>query len=141
MKADADDEKALYSHISGVYSELQEQSQKVGLSFVNDKGQVLLPKNWVPQVGLLPPGLLVLSNTFEDPKLRGMEIVGAPVGPPEFCSAYEEKELKRMLRESESLIQLHPQCATKILRDCLRSSWIFVTSVSSFNYERTFDEF
>src|SRR4028118_1654826 len=48
-----------------------------------------------------------------------MQIVGAPVGPHEFCSAYVEKELKRMLRESESLIQLHPQCATKILRDCL----------------------
>jgi hypothetical protein len=119
LKADADDEKALYSHINGVYSDLREHSSRVGLSFVNDKGQVLLPKNWVPIPDLLPPGLLVLSNTFEDLKLRGMEIVGAPVGTPEFCSAFVEKELKRMLHESESLIQLHPQCATKLLRDCL----------------------
>ena len=79
----------------------------------------MLPKDWAPRLDLLPPGLLELSNTFEDPKLRGMEIVGAPVGPPEYCSAYVEKELKRMLSETESLVQLHPQCATKILRDCL----------------------
>ena len=119
LKADAEDEKALYGHINGVYSDLQDKSRDIGLSFVNDKGQVLLPKDWVPRADLLPPGLLVLSNTFEDPKLRGMEIVGAPVGPPEFCSAYVGKELKRTLCESESLIELHPQCATKILRDCL----------------------
>ena len=35
-----------------------------------------------------------------------MEIVGAPVGAPEFCSAFVEKTLKRMLRESETLVKL-----------------------------------
>ena len=96
LKADTDDEEALYSHINGVYSDLKEQSHKVGLFFVNDKGQALLPKDWVPKPELLSPGLLVLSNTFEDPKLRGIKIVGAPVGPPEFCSPFVEKELTRM---------------------------------------------
>ena len=119
LKADMDDEKVLYAQINDIYSGLQAESHEVGLSFVNDKGQVLLPKNWQPRADLLPPGLLVLSNTFEDPKLRGMEVVGAPIGPPEFCSAFVSKELMRMLRESEDLIELHPQCATKILKDCL----------------------
>ena len=49
---------------------------------MNDKAQVLLPKNWVPRPELLPPGVVILSNTLEDSKLRGMEIVGAPVGGP-----------------------------------------------------------
>ena len=43
-----------------------------------------------------------------DHKLRGMEIVGAPVGAPDFCTAFVAKTLKRMLNQSESLADLYP---------------------------------
>ena len=78
---------------------------------------MLLPKDWIPKPDLLPPGIVVLSNTSEDPKLRGMEIVGAPVGAPEFCTSYVAYLLTRMLRESDTLVNLHPQCATKLLKE------------------------
>ena len=129
LKVTPDDEKMLYHHINAVCSNLEEKSQKVGLSFKNDKAQVLLPKNWQPRPELLPPGIAVLSNTSEDPKLRGMEIVGAPVGAPEFCTAFAEKTLKRMLRESETLVKLHPQCATKILKDCVCAAPAYLAQV------------
>ena len=129
LKADPEDEKMLYHHINEVCSNLEEKSQKVELSFTNDKAQVLLPKNWQPRPDLLPPGIAILSNTLEDPKLRGMEVVGAPVGAPEFCSAFVEKTWKRMLRESETLAQMHPQCATKLLKDCVCAALAYLAQV------------
>ena len=47
-----------------------------------------------------------------------MEIVGAPVGAPEFCPAFVEKNLKRMLRESETLVKLHPNVLRKFSMCC-----------------------
>ena len=123
------DESLLYRQIKEVCSVLEEKSQKVGLSFTNDKAQVLLPKNWQPKPELLPPGIAVLSNTSKDPKLRGMEIVGAPVVAPEFCSAFVQKTLKAMLRESETLVKLHPQCATKLLKDCVCAAPAYLAQV------------
>ena len=58
-----------------------------------------------------------------------MEIVGAPVGAPEFCTAFVEKTLKRMLRESETLVKLHPECATKILKDCVCAAPAYLAQV------------
>ena len=34
-----------------------------------------------------------------------------------------------MLRESESLIQLHPQCATKLIRDCVCAAPSYISQV------------
>ena len=48
LKADASDEKALYSKAKEVLSVLHKGSQAVGLSFANDKAQFLLPMGWVP---------------------------------------------------------------------------------------------
>ena len=129
LKPDEKEEKLLYRQINQVLEVLDTESQKVGLSFINDKAQVLLPKNWVPKPELLPPGVVILSNTSDDPKLRGMEIVGAPVGAPEFCTAFVAKTLKRMLNQSESLADLHPQCATKLLKDCVCAAPAYLAQV------------
>src|SRR5690349_18419342 len=61
--------------------------------------QTIKRRSYFPKTGC--PGIVILSNTSDDPKLRGMEIVGAPVGAPEFCSAFVAKTLNQMLRESE----------------------------------------
>ena len=129
LKPTLANEKHLYYHIREVCTVLDEEARKVGLSFTNDKAQVLLPKDWVPKPELLPPGIVILSNTSDDPKLRGMEIVGAPVGAPEFCSAFVAKTLNQMLRESESLVKLHPQCATKLLKDCVCAAPAYLAQV------------
>ena len=120
MKANPGQEAELNAKIVEVVKILNKGASKVGLSFTNDKAQVLLPKDWVPtSVDSLPPGLTVRSNTFSDPALRGMEVVGAPVGSADFCSSFVRNTLNEMLSNAESLINLHPQCATKILRDCV----------------------
>ena len=129
LKPAPEDEKLLYYHVNEICTILDKESPKVGLSFSNDKAQILLPKNWIPKPELLPPGILILSNTAEDPKLRGMEIVGAPVGAPEFCSTFVSKTLTRMLQESESLVNLHPQCATKLLKDCVCAAPAYLAQV------------
>ena len=99
LKADPDDQKLLYTQINEICSVMEVESKHVGLSFANDKRQVLLPKNWEPQPNLLVPGIHVLSNTFEDFKRQGMEIVGAPIGSHAFCSHFVEQTLTHMLRE------------------------------------------
>ena len=63
LKADEKEEKLLYHQINQVLEVLDTESQKVGLSFINDKAQVLLPQNLVPKPELLPPGVVILSNT------------------------------------------------------------------------------
>ncbi len=129
LKADAADEKALYSKVKEVLTVLHTDSQKVGLSFANDKAQFLLPKGWTPIPDLLPAGVSVFSTTSADPKLQGMEIVGAPVGSDAFCRLFVEKTLDRMLRESEALVKLHPQCATKLLKDCVCAAPAYLAQV------------
>src|SRR3954471_9170985 len=91
---------------------------EVGLSFDNHKALLLFPKNLAPtRPDLLPSSIGLRSNTFEDIKLRGMEVVGAPIGAAEFCSAFVNTTLDNMLQHSESLLKLHPQSASKFLRD------------------------
>jgi hypothetical protein len=48
-----------------------------------------------------------------------MEIVGSPVGSADFCSSFVAKTINKMIDQSQSLLQLHPQCATKLIRECV----------------------
>ena len=113
---------------------------KVGLSFANDKAQVLLPKHWFPTTSgnILPAGLQVRSNTFDDPSVRGIEVVGAPVGSFDFCSNFVQNALNDMLRNAETLLQLHPQCATQLLRECVCPAPAYLSQVCHPNLTRTF---
>ena len=114
------DEAELSAKVGEVMTCLGIEAEKVGLSFVNDKAQLLYPKDMRATSDVaLPPGISVRSNLFSNPALRGMEIVGAPIGSPEFCSAFVKKTLDKMLLQSELLLSLHPQCAIKLLRDCV----------------------
>ena len=56
---------------------------KIGLSIT--KRSYFFRRIWLPRIDLLPPSIGLRSNTFENVKLRGMEIVGASVGAPDFC--------------------------------------------------------
>jgi hypothetical protein len=130
LRADPADEKALYRKVNETCIHLEKGAAQVGLSFTNDKAQLLLPKDWHPIASLLPAELVIRSNTFADPKLRGLEIVGTAVGSPDYCEAFVSKTLNRMLVESESLLQLPPQCATQGLRLHLDTWLKFVTLIS-----------
>ena len=89
-----------------------------------------MPKDWVPTVvSSSQLELTVRSNTFADSILRGMEVVGSPVGSTDFCSTFVETTLSKMLDDAESLLALHPQCATKILRDCLCPAPAYIAQV------------
>jgi hypothetical protein len=110
---------ALHAKVVAVLDLVNKGAGRVGLSFANDKAQLLLPKDWTLADVSLPIGLAVRSNTFEDPGLRGMQVVGTPVGSADFCSTFVQTTLNDMLVDAESLLELHPQCATKILRDCV----------------------
>src|SRR5688572_190658 len=78
----------------------------------------------------MPPMVFKRSN---DPvyikRYFRMEIVGAPVGSTDFCSGFVAKTLKAMLSASESLLQLHQQCATKLLKDCVRAAPAYLAQV------------
>jgi hypothetical protein len=86
----------------------------------------------------LPAGLRVRSNTFSDPTLRGLEIVGAPVGSHDFCTSFVRTTLNDMLAHAESLVDLHPQCATKILRDCVCPAPAYLSQVCHPSLTREF---
>src|SRR4051812_8967068 len=102
LKADRANERALYDLIDKVWSKVKSGAEKLGLSFTNDKAQLLLPKGWVPTSlsSSLPSGVLLRSDTFTEPALKGMEIVGSPVGSPDFCSNFVAKTINKMIDQS-----------------------------------------
>ena len=139
LKANPGREAELSAKIVTVLELVNRGAGKVGLSFDNDKAMLLLPKDWVQtDDALLPPGLTVRSNTFADPSLRGIEVVGAPVGSADFCSTFVQTTLNEMLLDAESLLELHPQCATKILRDCLCPAPAYLAQVCHPNVTREY---
>jgi Reverse transcriptase (RNA-dependent DNA polymerase) len=130
-------EKELFTNISGISDLMNKGASKVGLSFENSKALLLLPKdNRFTRTDWLPSGIGLRSNTFVDPKLRGMEIVGAPVGSADFCSNFVTTTLDTMLRHSESLLKLHPQSATKLLKDCVCAAPGYLAQVCHPNFTK-----
>lgn len=130
LKAVRGEEKAFYSTVNKVCTCLQDGAKEVGLSFVNDKAQLLLPKDWeLPGEGILPAGLVVRSNTLPNVGFRGMEIVGTPVGSSDYCKSFVKTTLNAMLRASEDLLQIHPQSATKLLKDCVCAAPSYIAQV------------
>ena len=71
---------------------------------------------------VLPPAISVRSELLFNHVLCGMEIVGAPIGSVEFCTNFVKQTLDKMLLQSELLLLLHPQCATKLLKDCVSAA-------------------
>jgi hypothetical protein len=65
-----------------------------------------------------------------------MEIVGAPVGSFDFCTTFVESTLATMLHQSESLLQLHPQAATKLLRGCVCAAPGYLSQVCHPNFTK-----
>jgi hypothetical protein len=65
-----------------------------------------------------------------------MEIVGAPVGAADFCSAFVKTTLDKMLQHSESLLKLHPQSASKLLRDCVCAAPAYLAQVCHPNFTK-----
>ena len=47
MKADKANPEALYKRVRAVSAVLHTEASRVGLSFENDKGQILLPPEWI----------------------------------------------------------------------------------------------
>lgn len=85
----------------------------------------LLPQGWhLDDVDL--PGLRVVCDTDAAVDRQGIEVVGIPLGSTRFCTAFVNETLDSMVRNCESLTQLHPQCATKLLREsvCTAPSYI-----------------
>jgi len=120
LKADPANPNALYSRIRGLDKKLDMEATKVGLSFRNDKGQVLLPPGWAPpdDTSLLTP-LDIRSDVIEDVHKQGMEIVGCPVGSPAFCKNFVRRTLTSIIDHTDNLTLLHPQAASKLLMKCV----------------------
>ena len=91
IKATRGEEARLYEKVKEITELIAVEAEKVGLCFLNDKAQLLLPKDWVPGDADIPLGIEVRSNTFESMKLQGMEIVGSPVGSLDYCRAFVER--------------------------------------------------
>jgi hypothetical protein len=129
-------EEELCASVRNICGLMNDGAADVGLSFANHKALLLLPKGLsLKRPDLLPTGLGLRSNTFEDSKLRGIEIVGAPVGSFDFCTSLEST-LATMLHQSESLLQLHPQAATKLLRDCVCAAPGYLSQVCHPNFTK-----
>ena len=77
----------------------------------------------------LPADLRLFSDVDSLVSHQGMEVVGVPVGSTAFCSNIVQKTLKAMLVNSELLVELHPQCATKLLKDCVCAAPAYVAQV------------
>ena len=130
-------EKQLCASISDVCDLMTEGAADVGLSFANHKAVLLLPKDlFLTRTDLLPSSIALRSNTFEDSTLRGIEIVGAPVGSADFCATFVTTALDNMLHHSESLLKLHPQAATKLLKDCVCAAPGYLAQVCHPNFTK-----
>jgi len=128
----ANSEEIFYRRIGKIRTVLNSAEEKLGLTFLTDKEELLLPRDWTLREEFLPAGLRkesVRSNTFEDTKLQGMEIVGAPVGSVAFCKKYVKNAVKKIIAESNTLADLHPQCATKLLKECICAQSAFLNQV------------
>jgi len=88
---------------------------------MNEKSQLLLPRDWEWDS--------LRSNAFEATNFQGVEVVGAPVGSPDFCRLFVKKTLEAMMKESSTLTQLHPQCATRLLKECVCAAPAFLAQV------------
>lgn len=116
IKADPDHKKDLENKIKKMCSLLRTGGRKLGVSFDNNKAQCLLPPGW-NQDDIQLPGLKIYSNLAPSIVNQGMEVVGVPVGSPIYCLGFINKTLDKIVHNCESLIKLHPQCATKLLRE------------------------
>src|SRR4051812_19750427 len=97
---------------------------------MNDKAQVLMPQGWsLPERGLLPDVFEVRSDTCVEVPLQGMEVVGCPVGSKAFQDAFVEKTLVDATGSREDLVRLHPQCAVRLLTQCVAAVPSYVSQV------------
>ena len=78
---------------------------------------------------MVPPGLRVLSNRFEDVASQGMEVVGSPVGSMDFQQRFVDSTLEGYLTSRLDLLKLHPQCAVRLLLQCVSACPTFVSQV------------
>ena len=111
----------LYSRIRAIDTTLGNEAAKVGLSFENDKAQLLFPKGWLPPEdrSLLPHSLDFRSDVLEDITKQGMEVVGCPVGSKAFCTSFVRKKTTTIMTQAKDLTLLNPQVAKRLLLKCV----------------------
>jgi hypothetical protein len=133
IKADPANPMSLYKRVRGLCIKLDFEAERVGLSFENDKATLLLPPGWAPpddRTQLPPPGLLeIRSDTIEDVHSQGMEVVGCPIGSVRYCKNFVQNNLKSMLRNTDDLVQIHPQAASKIILNCVAPAPAYLSQV------------
>ena len=130
VKADADNPNAFYKRIRGLGVKLGLEARKIGLSFENDKAQLLLPPGWSPPADpSLLPKIDIRSDVLPNVHQQGMEVVGCPIGSPAFCKSFVRKTVKSMLANSHELTQLHPQAATKLILKCVSAAPAYLSQV------------
>ena len=87
---------------------------------------------------MIKSDIALLSNTHEELRLRGMVIVGTPVGSFDFCQWFVKKNLSTMMQESQTLKDLHPQCAVKLLKECVCAAPGYLSQVCHPNLTKEF---
>ena len=108
---------------------LEVVGERVGLSFDNDKAQLLIPKGWdLPENEALP-GLQIRSDTLPEIRLQGIEIVGSPIGSSYFREQFVKDTLRDTLKKSADLTLLHAQSATKLLLNCVVPAPCYIAQV------------
>ena len=131
IKSDPANPAALYKRVRGLCTKLNLEAERVGLSFDNDKAQLLLPQGWsAPADPLaLPTRLDVKFDTAAEVRGQGMEIVGSPIGSELFCKNFIRTTLKSMVQHNKDLAQVHPQAASKLLLKCVSTAPGYLTQV------------
>ena len=129
IRAERGKEQAFYERVDAAIKLLNKHANRLGLSFANDKAQLLLPTDWIPPTEGLPEGLEIRSNTVPDVMRQGIEVVGCPVGSFEFQQRFVQRNLTDMLRSRDDLKQLHPQCAARLLLQCVSASPAYIAQV------------
>ena len=64
------------------------EAEKVGLSFDNDKSQLLLPKGWTAPNPELLRNIEIRTDVSLSKDMQGMEVVGTPIGSKGFCKRF-----------------------------------------------------
>ena len=144
IRADKTNQALLFDRVERALGLLNKHARLLGLNFANDKAQLLLPRDWVPPTERLAVGVQVRSNTLEDVYSQGIEVVGCPIGSLAFQSTFVERTLAGFLDSREDLKQLHPQCALRLLLQCVSACPAYISQVvqpqATLEYLKSFDD-
>ena len=94
LRAEPGKREQFYKRVDSVVKMMRTGGESLGLTFVNKKSQILLPKGWDSEFDVVAE-VDTRSELYTDKDLQGMIVVGAPIGSLAFRRSLRSKTFSR----------------------------------------------